>query len=331
MSNPVGLQPLHTGVSQPQVVPQGAINQSNPGPPLNSSSTQFPAIDNSQVPVPPGLWAQRATSLVWKCAYRSNQLKTALLQYASTLPAQREPTVRFERGWTPAVFEKLISERKMNVEAVLAQTVGTVATTPCDCCARNSGPFTICVILPGSGMTECASCHWASGASRCSFNHQATTAVTTTTTAVVAAPVQATQAVTMAPQPPTAPVQAGHAAIMAPQPTFARSASADDSTDLATTDDDAEWDLEDVSLSQRLEEFRTIIKPENIVQARKGVKSASEKALKEAGEQVLVLTKAAKFGADLDGRSHIMAAANELHQTAFALWSMAEEVRRALK
>jgi hypothetical protein len=57
-----------------------------------------------------------------------------------------------------------------NLEALYGQAVGTAAVNaPCAHCARNQGPWTLCVTVPGQLRSSCANCHFNSEGARFSF------------------------------------------------------------------------------------------------------------------------------------------------------------------
>jgi hypothetical protein len=60
-----------------------------------------------------------------------------------------------------------IGAKLANVEAALIQIVGTEATTACESCQKEFGPFSHCITAPGA--LDCGNCHWSSNSSRCTL------------------------------------------------------------------------------------------------------------------------------------------------------------------
>jgi hypothetical protein len=60
-----------------------------------------------------------------------------------------------------------IGAKLANVEAALIQIVGTEATTACESCQKEFGPFSHCITAPGA--LDCGNCHWANNSSRCTL------------------------------------------------------------------------------------------------------------------------------------------------------------------
>jgi hypothetical protein len=106
----------------------------------------------------PGPWAARVMALEWPTA----QPKTLLLDQISKMRASREPCVIQGRFVDGKSLDYLIGCSVQNVEAIVAQTVGTVSRTPCSRCKAKRNPFSECVTVPSSlSMGSCAPCHWA--------------------------------------------------------------------------------------------------------------------------------------------------------------------------
>lgn len=119
----------------------------------------------------PGEWAACALDMDWECVKRGDQIKTPLLQALSRMPAQREPAVRPRRFANDPDLSSRVSKRKKNVEALVIQTVGDIAPSPCVSCQNGHGPFPICVTVPPKyGQPACGGCHWDKQGFRCSFN-----------------------------------------------------------------------------------------------------------------------------------------------------------------
>jgi hypothetical protein len=69
----------------------------------------------------------------------------------------------------------MFPDRKTNIEAVLAQAVGTGSTPACKSCEGNYGPFTSCRVVEGFLKGSCASCHFNDDGSRCSLRCKSST------------------------------------------------------------------------------------------------------------------------------------------------------------
>ncbi|ODA81183.1 hypothetical protein RJ55_04147 [Drechmeria coniospora] len=77
--------------------------------------------------------------------------------------ARREPEQRRND-------QELNLARRSNVEALLAQVTGDVADVPCKNCHKGHGPWTRCVIIPGSMCGSCSNCWFNASGSRCTFH-----------------------------------------------------------------------------------------------------------------------------------------------------------------
>lgn len=65
------------------------------------------------------------------------------------------------------IMNTKIGARITNVEAALIQVVGTEATTACDSCQKEHGPFSHCVTA--AGALECRTCHFGGITSHCTL------------------------------------------------------------------------------------------------------------------------------------------------------------------
>jgi hypothetical protein len=79
----------------------------------------------------------------------------------SLLAARRVPVLRPGRTPNPA--------RPSNLEAELGQFVGQARATECTHCAKESGVWTVCVVVAGFFGGSCANCHYGSEGGRCSL------------------------------------------------------------------------------------------------------------------------------------------------------------------
>jgi hypothetical protein len=78
------------------------------------------------------------------------------------LPTVRRPELRPARG--------VVNLTRMgNREAVLAQSVGAAAPSPCGLCAKKGGPWTSCVITEGFLHGSCANCHYGGSGAKCTL------------------------------------------------------------------------------------------------------------------------------------------------------------------
>jgi hypothetical protein len=78
------------------------------------------------------------------------------------LPALRRPELRPARG-VPNLT------RMGNREAILAQSVGAPAPSPCGLCTKNGGPWTSCVVAAGFLRGSCANCHYGGSGVKCTL------------------------------------------------------------------------------------------------------------------------------------------------------------------
>jgi hypothetical protein len=78
------------------------------------------------------------------------------------LPTLRRPELRPARG-VPNLT------RMGNREAVLAQSVGAPAPSPCGLCAKNGGPWTSCIVAAGFLRGSCANCHYGGSGVKCTL------------------------------------------------------------------------------------------------------------------------------------------------------------------
>lgn len=65
----------------------------------------------------------------------------------------------------------MITDRVINVESALVQTMGTEPFEACMSCQRGHGPWSNCVKVRGLAreITACSNCHWTGNISRCAF------------------------------------------------------------------------------------------------------------------------------------------------------------------
>jgi hypothetical protein len=78
------------------------------------------------------------------------------------LPSARRPELRPARG-VPNLT------RMGNREAIVAQSVGAPAPSPCGLCAKNGGPWTSCVVVAGFLRGSCANCHYGGSGVKCTL------------------------------------------------------------------------------------------------------------------------------------------------------------------
>ena len=78
------------------------------------------------------------------------------------LPSARRPELRPARG-VPNLT------RMGNREAIVAQSVGAPAPSPCGLCAKSGGPWTSCVVVAGFLRGSCANCHYGSSGVKCTL------------------------------------------------------------------------------------------------------------------------------------------------------------------
>jgi hypothetical protein len=78
------------------------------------------------------------------------------------LPSARRPELR------PAC-EVINLTRMGNREAILAQSVGAPAPSPCGLCAKSGGPWTSCVVVTGFLRGSCANCHYGGSSVKCTL------------------------------------------------------------------------------------------------------------------------------------------------------------------
>ncbi|KAJ5116651.1 Protein of unknown function DUF3716 [Penicillium angulare] len=120
--------------------------------------------------VKPGDWARFIQSLSWKegpqLAVRNHKL-----QEMATQKLRREPVLRTRGNRTATVFFKEIAKRNDNAEATMGQSIGRRARRQCSHCAKNQGPFHICVIAVGF-LKACASCTFSGKWQRCSLREE---------------------------------------------------------------------------------------------------------------------------------------------------------------
>jgi Protein of unknown function (DUF3716) len=78
------------------------------------------------------------------------------------LPSARRPELRPARG-VPNLT------RMGNREAIVAQSVGAPAPSPCGLCAKSGGPWTSCVVVAGFLRGSCANCHYGGSGVKCTL------------------------------------------------------------------------------------------------------------------------------------------------------------------
>jgi hypothetical protein len=83
----------------------------------------------------------------------------------------RKGRIRGESLRHGRVLRKL-AEGTTNLEATLAYTRGVLQEEECTHCAKGSGPFTSCVVMPGFFKGACTNCHYNDNASRCTLHFQ---------------------------------------------------------------------------------------------------------------------------------------------------------------
>ncbi|KAJ9480539.1 hypothetical protein VN97_g13016 [Penicillium thymicola] len=149
-----------------------------------NSSTKYQPSETPENPVyaaygeaeqNPGYWARRAIRCHWpRCLNHSKRPET-LLYKLRQMDLQREPTLQMNtknlkrKVGDGLLFDKQVSNRRENVEALLGQAVGKklLHGLACQNCLTLDGKFTSCVRMPG--MQHCANCHWGGEYGRCSL------------------------------------------------------------------------------------------------------------------------------------------------------------------
>lgn len=138
-------------------------------PPPQDSPLEAPLVGDNGLRA--GFWARRAKQCPWQKAVGPGKRPWEKLYALLALPVQREPALRRERN--PSDFDNHVAQKKANIEALLAQTVGTSVPIDahCDHYQRENGQFTSCVVVPSLAKTmpECANCHWGGVGHRCKF------------------------------------------------------------------------------------------------------------------------------------------------------------------
>ncbi|KAJ5949874.1 hypothetical protein N7454_001458 [Penicillium verhagenii] len=120
----------------------------------------------------PGAWARIIISMPFRLAGESSDPRTNALKLLHDKPPQREPVLRpAYRNWTSLHLIQRIAIVTSNIESALLQVVGGVAEEECSACAKNSGPWSLCVCYVDANNTipECANCRWNGKGRRCSF------------------------------------------------------------------------------------------------------------------------------------------------------------------
>jgi hypothetical protein len=79
------------------------------------------------------------------------------------LPTLRRPELRPTHG-------VLNLARIGNREAILAQSVGAPAPSPCSFCAKDGGPWTSCMVVDGFFRDSCANCHFGGCSIKCTLH-----------------------------------------------------------------------------------------------------------------------------------------------------------------
>jgi hypothetical protein len=74
-----------------------------------------------------GFWATRAKECPWQKAFKLKKKPSENLHTLIALPTQREPALRKEED--PLEFNNHVSQKKSNIEALLAQAVGAEVPT----------------------------------------------------------------------------------------------------------------------------------------------------------------------------------------------------------
>lgn len=93
----------------------------------------------------------------------SVRIDSALCKKLSAEPARRDPIQRRQD-------QRLNIERRSNVEALLVQVTGELATRPCKNCHKGHGPWTQCVVYDGQMCGSCSNCWFNASGSRCTFH-----------------------------------------------------------------------------------------------------------------------------------------------------------------
>ncbi|KAJ5962787.1 hypothetical protein N7501_007728 [Penicillium viridicatum] len=123
----------------------------------------------------PGYWARRAIRCHWPRSLNHSKRPQTLLYNLRQMDLQREPTLQRNtknlkrKVGDGLLFDKQVSHRRENVEALVGQVVGKKVShgLACDNCLILDGKFTSCVRMPS--MQHCANCHWGGEYIRCSL------------------------------------------------------------------------------------------------------------------------------------------------------------------
>ncbi|KAG6016397.1 hypothetical protein E4U43_003713 [Claviceps pusilla] len=130
----------------------------------NITSPSHSSLDNNDVSVKNDIPTpvQTAADVALK-VYPSVKIESTLCKRLAGEPARQEPTQRRRD-------QKLNTERRSNVEALLALITGQVAPIPCTNCHKGHGPWTQCVAYDGLFCGSCSNCWFNASGSRCSFH-----------------------------------------------------------------------------------------------------------------------------------------------------------------
>jgi hypothetical protein len=86
----------------------------------------------------------------------------------------REPVLRTSKTWNGDRLDGMIRSKKVNIEAIHAQAVGTELGDEecCSSCSLGHGPFLTCVKVPNASEQPqvCANCHFGGNGERCDLN-----------------------------------------------------------------------------------------------------------------------------------------------------------------
>ncbi|KAJ6184971.1 hypothetical protein N7519_006272 [Penicillium mononematosum] len=128
-------------------------------------------LDSGQAP---GYWARRINTRTWSKGVYDYATQGTLLNHMKQMQLLREPVLRTSRIWNGDRLDGMIRSKKVNIEAIHAQAVGTELDDEecCSSCNLGHGPFLTCVKVPNTSDKPqvCANCHFGGNGERCDLN-----------------------------------------------------------------------------------------------------------------------------------------------------------------
>ncbi|KAJ5841030.1 hypothetical protein N7534_010860 [Penicillium rubens] len=122
----------------------------------------------------PGYWARRIDTRPWSKGVHDYATQGTLLNQMKQIQLTREPVLRTSKTWDGDLFDGMIRSKKVNIEAIHAQAVGTELDDGecCSSCSLGHGPFLTCVKVPNASDKPqvCANCHFGGNGERCDLN-----------------------------------------------------------------------------------------------------------------------------------------------------------------